>query len=103
MGSRLTTEEVKARLSSLEGWTVEEGKWLVKKYRFSFFTGSIAFVNRIADIAEAMNHHPMIAIDYRMVTLRLTSWNAGGLTELDFASVVRYDEAYAGSADDRTP
>ncbi|GLI05000.1 4a-hydroxytetrahydrobiopterin dehydratase [Paenibacillus tyrfis] len=103
MGSRLTAEEVKARLSGLEGWTVEEGKWLVKKYRFPAFAGSIAFVNRIADIAEAMNHHPMIAIDYRMVTLRLTSWNAGGLTELDFASVARYDEAYAGSADERTP
>ncbi|MDO3680725.1 4a-hydroxytetrahydrobiopterin dehydratase [Paenibacillus ehimensis] len=103
MGSRLTAEEVKARLSGLEGWSMEEGKWLVKKYRFPAFAGSIAFVNRIADIAEAMNHHPMIAIDYRVVTLRLTSWHAGGLTELDCTSVARYDEAYAGSADERTP
>ena len=54
----------------------------------------IDFVNEVASIAEADNHHPMIAIDYKMVTLRLTSWHAGGLTDLDFESAAGFDQAF---------
>lgn len=97
MNGRLTEEEVKVSLNRVEGWALEEsGKRISKKYRFAAFMDGIGFVGEVARIAEELNHHPMISVDYRLVTLRLTSWNAGGLTELDFTSAQRCDEAYAG-------
>lgn len=92
---KLTEEQMTEKLAGLAGWARADEKWIVKRYRFRTFMEAIHFVNRIAEIAEAQNHHPLIAIDYKMVTLRLTSWHAGGLTELDFVSAAAYDEAFA--------
>lgn len=97
MGQKLTEEQVAAQIDSLQGWALEESKWIVKKYRFREFMAGIRFIGEVAGIAEEQNHHPMIAIDYRLVTLRLTSWNAGGLTDLDFAAAQAYDLAYQSS------
>lgn len=91
---KLTEEQIEEHLDRSGGWKRTDDKWIVKKYRFTRFTDGIAFVNEVADIAERMNHHPMIAIDYKMITLRLTSWNAGGLTALDFASASAYYHVY---------
>lgn len=93
--SRLSEEAVTARLEKAEGWSREDSKWISQKYRFSHFLDGIAFVQEVANIAEKeLNHHPMIAIDYKLVTLRLTSWHAGGLTELDFTAAARFDTAF---------
>jgi 4a-hydroxytetrahydrobiopterin dehydratase len=93
---KLTDAELAAKWQSFPGWASEGevSKWIFKKYRFREFMTGIAFVNEVARTAEALNHHPMIAIDYKMVTLRLTTWSAGGLTELDFQSAAEYDRAY---------
>lgn len=90
---RVTVDE---RLAELGTWVLEaeDSKWIVRKYRFKAFLQGIDFVNEVARISEAVNHHPMIAIDYKMVTLRLTSWSAGGLTELDFSTAAKFDQAY---------
>lgn len=88
----LNDAELQERLQGLQGWKVEEGKRLVKSYLFPSFPEAVAFVNRVAETAEAMNHHPFISIDYRRVTLRLTTWNSGGLTQLDIDSAKAYDE-----------
>ncbi|WP_313997360.1 4a-hydroxytetrahydrobiopterin dehydratase [uncultured Paenibacillus sp.] len=88
---RLTEEQIAARLASAGGWQREEGKWIMRKYRFREFLDGIAFVNRVAETAERLNHHPFISIDYKMVTLRLTSWRAGGLTDLDFTAAAEFD------------
>jgi 4a-hydroxytetrahydrobiopterin dehydratase len=92
---KCTEEDIQAKLEAMNGWSRKDSKWIVKKYRFPEFLQGIAFVNEVARIAEQMNHHPMIAVDYRLVTLSLSSWHAGGLTELDFTSAARYDEAFA--------
>src|SRR5690606_40873575 len=63
----LTGEEIAAALSGLPGWLLEEGK-LTRKYLLASFPDAIAFVNKVASIAERMNHHPFISIDYRRVT-----------------------------------
>lgn len=93
--SKLSEEAVTERLEKAEGWSREDDKWISKKYRFSRFLDGVAFVQEVANMAEKeLNHHPMIAIDYKLVTLRLTSWNAGGLTELDFTAAARFDTAF---------
>jgi 4a-hydroxytetrahydrobiopterin dehydratase len=87
----LDEAELEAGLLELTGWKVEEGKWLVRKRMFKTFPEAVSFVNKVAAIAEDMNHHPFIGIDYRKVTLRLTTWNSGGLTLLDINSAKAYD------------
>lgn len=87
----LTESELAAGLGGLPGWSVEDGK-LTKKYMFPSFAEAVAFVNKVAETAERMNHHPFIALDYRRVTLRLTSWHSGGITRLDLETARACDQ-----------
>ena len=87
----LTEKELEEGLHELSGWKIEEEKWLVRKRLFPTFMEAVAFVNQVAAIAEDMNHHPFISIDFKRVTLRLTTWNSGGLTALDINSAKAYD------------
>lgn len=89
-----TLEEIEAHLQKLEGWELEEGRWIVRKYIFSSFMRGIAFVDEVAGISEAFNHHPFITIDYKTVTLRLTSWDEGGITAVDIKEAQQYNEAF---------
>ena len=82
--SRLGESDIAAALRRLSGWT-RAGDALVRTYRFRDFRGAIAFVNRVADVAEGAGHHPDIAVRYNVVTLTLTTHDAGGLTAQDFA------------------
>ena len=93
MANRLSDAEISTAVAGLSGWKVD-GKFIVKKYRFHEFLKGVAFVNEIAQLPEEKNHHPFISIDYKMVTLRLTSWNAGGLTDLDILLAKNYDSIY---------
>jgi 4a-hydroxytetrahydrobiopterin dehydratase len=91
---RLSEEQIQDKLKNLPGWMVEDRKWIVRKYRFREFLQGVRFVNKVAEIAEKHNHHPMIAIDYKLVTLRLTTWSEQGLTDLDISAAGEYDRAY---------
>lgn len=64
------------------GWS-ETGGALERTFAFPGFREAIAFVNRVAELAEAENHHPDIAIHYRQVTLRWWTHTAGGITDRD--------------------
>ncbi|MCM3768349.1 4a-hydroxytetrahydrobiopterin dehydratase [Neobacillus niacini] len=90
---RLTDEEISNEVAGLSGWKLDE-KFIMKKYRFKEFLTGVAFVNSIANLSEVKNHHPFISIDYKMVTLKLTSWHAGGITDLDIALAKQYDALY---------
>ena len=59
---------------------------------FDGFPQAIAFVNRVAELAEAENHHPDIAISYKRVTLRWSTHSAGGITDRDRQLAARSDE-----------
>ena len=83
MPAILSSEEITRRLVSLAGWELK-GKTIEKKFRFADFRAAIAFVNRVADLAEVEDHHPDILVHYREVTLVLWTHGAGGLTERDF-------------------
>ena len=93
MPALLSPDEVSRRLAILPGWQLD-GKRIQKQFRFADFRESIAFVNRVADLAELEDHHPDILIHYREVTLVLWTHVAGGLTERDFklaADIERFD------------
>jgi 4a-hydroxytetrahydrobiopterin dehydratase len=63
-------------------WTEVDGA-LQREFGFDGFPQAIAFVNRVAALAESENHHPDIAISYKRVTLRWTTHSAGGITDRD--------------------
>jgi 4a-hydroxytetrahydrobiopterin dehydratase len=81
---QLSAEAIGAALVTVPGWT-REGDELVRSFARGDFNGSMAFVNAIAAAANAADHHPDLAISWGDVTVRLTSHDAGGLTERDFA------------------
>ncbi|WP_329959319.1 4a-hydroxytetrahydrobiopterin dehydratase [Paenibacillus athensensis] len=66
----------------------------MRVYRFREFMSGIGFVNEVARLSEELNHHPMIHVEYKKVTLRLTSWRDGGLTELDFRTAAAFERAW---------
>ncbi len=80
----LTPAEIEDALTSLPGW-VCDGRSLTRTYKFAGFPEAVAFVNGLVGPAEAMNHHPDVAISYNRVTVSLTTHDAGGLTAKDFA------------------
>jgi 4a-hydroxytetrahydrobiopterin dehydratase len=65
-----------------DGWSEVDGA-LERMFAFEDFTGALGFVNRVAELAEAENHHPDIAIHYNRVTLRWWTHTAGGITDRD--------------------
>ena len=65
-----------------QGWT-EVDKALERTFEFDDFVGSLAFVNRLGELAEAENHHPDIAIHYNQVTVRWWTHTADGVTDSD--------------------
>ena len=69
-------------MAAVEGWE-EVDKALQRTFSFESFPDAIAFVNRVAELAETEDHHPDIAIHYREVTLRWWTHTADGITDRD--------------------
>lgn len=75
----------------MEDWHEVDGA-LERTYELASFAEAIAFVNRVAALAEAENHHPDIAIAYRKVTLRWSTHSAAAITERDRELARRSEE-----------
>lgn len=87
---RLTGEDVASRLEGSD-WA-REGDAIVRDLRFADFAAAIAFVDRVAEIAEAANHHPDILVHgWNNVRLTLSTHSEGGLTAADFALAEKLD------------
>ncbi|HEY8409444.1 MAG TPA: 4a-hydroxytetrahydrobiopterin dehydratase [Gaiellaceae bacterium] len=71
-------------------WSERDGA-LERTLEFASFPDGIAFVNRLAELAEQENHHPDIQISYRRVTVRWTTHSAGGITDRDRALAAATD------------
>jgi 4a-hydroxytetrahydrobiopterin dehydratase len=76
---------------ALEGWDEHDGA-LERELTFASFPEAIAFVNRLAEVAEAENHHPDLEIHYRRVIVRWSTHSAGGITDRDRELAARTDE-----------
>jgi len=80
--TKLTDGEVQAALKTLPGWGLESGA-IAKTYKFPKFADGIAFVQRVAKAADAMDHHPDIDIRYTKIRVALSTHDAGGITAMD--------------------
>ena len=91
MTELLSEEDIASRLEDSQ-WK-REGSEIVREWRFEDFAAAMEFVNRVADGAEAANHHPDILVyGWNKVRLSLTNHAAGGLTDADFEMADRIDQ-----------
>lgn len=79
----LPDKEIYSHLASVPDWQIESGE-LVRTFLFKDFRASLAFVNKVGELAENAGHHPDIDIRYNKVRLALVTHDAGGITRKDF-------------------
>lgn len=81
----LSDREVEQRLLTVGEWRRHERDSIVRELKFADFAAAIAFVNRVAELAERANHHPDILVHgWNRVRLTLLTHSDGGLTDADF-------------------
>jgi 4a-hydroxytetrahydrobiopterin dehydratase len=80
---KLSQDQITEKLKALPGWEYKENA-ISKTFRFKEFLHGIEFVSKVAEIAEGMDHHPDIRINYTRVTFSCTTHSDGGVTEKDF-------------------
>jgi 4a-hydroxytetrahydrobiopterin dehydratase len=86
----LDDSEIETRLGELSGWERNEDE-ISKTFECGDFAGSVKFVNRVAEPAEAMNHHPDLEISWDKVRVVLSTHSEGGLTVGDFELAAKID------------
>ncbi|MEA2641391.1 MAG: 4a-hydroxytetrahydrobiopterin dehydratase [Chloroflexota bacterium] len=89
---RLSDTEITEALRDLPAWERQDDE-IVRTVRFPAFMDGIRFINRVAELAEAADHHPDVDIRYRNVRFALSTHDQGGLTEKDVALAKQIDEA----------
>jgi 4a-hydroxytetrahydrobiopterin dehydratase len=87
----LSNAEIETALASND-WQ-RDGQAIAREWKFEDFGQAIAFVNRVADAAEAVNHHPDILVHgWNKVRLELSTHSEGGLTPADLDMAARIDD-----------
>jgi 4a-hydroxytetrahydrobiopterin dehydratase len=86
----LSQSEIDARLAELPGWA-QAGEAIEKSFERGDFVGSVEFVSSLVEPAEAMGHHPDLAISWDTVTVTISTHSEGGLTAADFELASKID------------
>lgn len=89
--TKLNAAQIKTALVGLPDWK-KRGSTITRTFQFKDFPAAIKFVDAIARLAEKAWHHPDIDIRWNKVTLTLTTHDAGGLTEKDFALAKQFNQ-----------
>jgi 4a-hydroxytetrahydrobiopterin dehydratase len=82
--TKLDEAQIQAALATVPQWQ-RNGDVIARVFQFKDFPDAMKFVNAVAELAEQAQHHPDIDIRWNKVTLALSTHDAGGLTEKDFA------------------
>ena len=90
----LTTEQIQQRLIPHPSWRLED-VWLARDLQFADFEAAWQFMSHVADCAKQQDHHPNWYNVYSTVQIRLSSHDANGITERDFALVKSIDQYLA--------
>lgn len=93
--SRLDDIAIATKLRALPGWS-RSGDAITRTFVFAGFPDAVAFVQRVVEPAESLNHHPDVDLRYNRVIVTLSTHDQGGLTELDFTLAALVDGAVGG-------
>lgn len=94
----LTATEVVAGLAKLEGWSLSgdgANVAIEKTYRFANYYETISFVNALAFIANAQDHHPDLSVHYNRCVVRLNTHDVNGISSTDFECAAQLDALVA--------
>jgi 4a-hydroxytetrahydrobiopterin dehydratase len=94
---KLSDAQIRDDMKSLPGWEYQDNA-LRKMFRFKEFMDGIRFIGRIAEIAEAADHHPDMHINYTRVTFICSTHSEGGVTEKDIRLAKQIEQAFASLA-----
>lgn len=92
---KLSDQEIARALTELPGWT-RGGDTITRTFRCATFLAGIAFVQRVAELAEVQQHHPDIDVRYTAISFHLSTHDAGGITEKDVTLARAIDGAFNG-------
>jgi 4a-hydroxytetrahydrobiopterin dehydratase len=95
--AKLTSEEIATKLKTLAGWEYKDDA-ISKRFQFKSFMDGIHFTGKVAEIAEAADHHPDILVNYTRVTFTCSTHDQGGVTEKDFALANEIERAFTSHA-----
>jgi 4a-hydroxytetrahydrobiopterin dehydratase len=90
---KLSEAQTGTELKSLPGWEYQDNS-LRKQFRFKEFMDGIRFVERVAEMAEAADHHPDMHINYTRVTFICSTHSEGGVTEKDVTLAKQIEHAF---------
>lgn len=90
--ARLSTDAIREGLKRLQGWDLT-GETISKKFSWLSFAEAMKFVNHVAELAERADHHPDILINYRRVTLVLSTHSEGGISQKDLDLATQIEES----------
>jgi 4a-hydroxytetrahydrobiopterin dehydratase len=94
--NRLNNDDLNAALIGLKNWQVIDGE-LVRALTFPDYYHSIAFVNALAYIANAQDHHPDLSVHYNRVQVRFSTHDVGGLSMNDLICAAKVDALFAAA------
>ena len=80
--TKLSDEEIRSALADLPGWQYKGGE-IFKQYKFPTFMDAIAFIDRIAERADELDHHPDLENHYNRVRVALHTWTEDAVTDKD--------------------
>lgn len=93
--TRLAEAEIAPRLAALAGWS-RAGETITKTFGFAGFPEAVAFVTRLVEPAERLEHHPDLDLRYNKVIVSLSTHDQGGLTAFDFTLAAEIEKAARG-------
>jgi 4a-hydroxytetrahydrobiopterin dehydratase len=91
MVEQLSPDEIESQLP--DGWSREDDE-IVRRFEFDSYLAGVGFAGGAGGLAEEAFHHPTITIEWREVEVRLTTHDAGGITEKDMDLAGRLNELY---------
>jgi 4a-hydroxytetrahydrobiopterin dehydratase len=92
-----TEAQINDHLAALDGWTLQEGK-IVKVFSFGNYYETMAFVNAIAYLVHAEDHHPELVVSYNRCIVKFDTHSVdggrGGISENDFICAAKIDAIF---------
>ena len=95
--AKLSAGEIEARMADHPGWEHRDDR-IVRTFRFGSFARAFGWMSSVAIVADKLDHHPEWRNVYATVEVELTTHDAGGLSERDFALARAMDELAAADA-----
>ena len=89
MSDLLSDEEIEAQMP--DGWE-RDGNEIIRTFEFDSYLGGVGFAGAAGGLAQEAFHHPEITIEWREVEVRLTTHDAGGITENDTDLAGRFND-----------